>query len=313
MIKYILKRVLLFFPTVFILSVIVFSVVHLAPGDPVQAMFGTNPRPEAIEKIRIHYGLDKPLIVQYGNWIKKIVKLDFGESIVRGDSIKAEIFKRYPRTLFISVEAIIIALFLSIPFALVSAKYHNSMVDIGISGVSLFFISMPEFWVGLVLLLLFGVILGFFPTTSAFLTESFADFLMASILPALSLGLIVFAQITRMLRTELVDNLNKEYILFARIKGISENRTLIFHNLRNSLITTSTVVGLQAGYLMGGVVIIERVYGFPGMGQFLLDGVIRRDYPVIQACTLVFVLTFVIVNLSTDIFYAFLDRRIRYT
>ena len=164
----------------------------------------------------------------------------------------------------------------------------------------------------LLLIIIFGVVFQILPTSSHIFGTGFWPFLRATILPALSLSLIIFAGTARMLRTELISNIKKDYILFARIKGASENRVLIVHNLKNATIATITVIGLQIGYLMGGVVVIERVFGFPGMGQMLLDGISRRDYPVIQAVVLVYVLTFIIINLIIDIIYVFIDSRIKY-
>jgi peptide/nickel transport system permease protein len=311
--KYIFKRIALFFPTVIIISMVIFAVIHMVPGDPIAVMFGYSTKPEIMARVRAHYNLDKPVTVQYIRWVKEIARLDFGQSIVRGEEIWPLIARRYPRTLLLTLEAMLISLVIAFPLALVSARKHNSGVDLGISGVTLIFISMPEFWLAIILILVFGVILNILPTTSQTIASgNFLNFLRLTILPALSIGLIVSAGITRMLRTELVDNLYKDYILFARTKGASERRALFYHNLRNAVIATTTLIGLQVGYLMGGVVIIERVFTFPGMGQLLLDAISTRDYPVIQATILVFALTFVVVNLITDILYAFLDPRIRY-
>jgi peptide/nickel transport system permease protein len=313
MAKYIVKRILLFIPTVFALTIVVFAVIHMVPGDPIAVMFGYSVKPEVIARVRAHYNLDKPVTVQYLMWLKNMLRLDFGQSIVRGDEIWPMIAKRFPRTLLLTLEAMIISVLIAFPLALISARRHNTLTDVGISGVSLVFISMPEFWLAILLILVFGVILNVLPTTSHTLgSGNLFDFLRITILPAASIGLIISAGTTRMLRTELVDNLFKDYILFARTKGASERRTLILHNLRNAVIATSTLIGLQIGYLLGGVVIIERVFTFPGMGQLLLDAVAERDYPVIQVTVLIFALTFVVVNLVTDIIYAFLDPRIRY-
>jgi peptide/nickel transport system permease protein len=314
MIKYIIKRVLLMIPTVFLLTIIVFAVIHMVPGDPITVMFGfEGSYPEEIARIQKFYNLDKPVYVQYALWMKQILRLDFGNSIVRGDPILPMILKRYPRTLILTTGSMLVALVFGVPMALASAKKHNTMLDVAVSGVSLTFISMPSFWLAIIFILVFGVILNILPATShTFASGSPWNFIKTLIMPCVSTGLITSAGITRMLRTELVDNLHKDYILFARTKGASDNRALMYHNLRNAVIATATVVALQMGYLMGGVIIIERVFTFPGMGQLLLDAVTRRDYPIIQVTVLVFALTFVLINFLTDLLYAFLDPRIRY-
>jgi peptide/nickel transport system permease protein len=313
MLKYIVKRILLFVPTVLALTVVVFAVIHMVPGDPITVMFGYSVKPEVIARVRAHYNLDKPIVQQYLMWLRNMARADFGQSIVRGDEIWPMIAKRYPRTLLLTLEALLISLLVAFPLSLASARRHNTLADLSISGVSLVFISMPEFWLAILLILVFGVVLNVLPTTSHTLGSGNAlNFLRITILPAASIGLIISAGITRMMRTEMVDNLHKDYILFARTKGASEWRTLILHNLRNAVIATSTLVGLEIGYMMGGVVIVEKVFTYPGMGQLLLDAVAERDYPVIQATVLIFALTFVVVNLITDVVYAFLDPRIRY-
>lgn len=313
MIKYIIKRLFMVIPTLIILSIIIFSIVHLAPGGPIEAMFGYNVKPEDIAKINEFYGLDDPLPVQYFHWIKKMVSLDFGESIVRGDKILPMILVRLPRTLVLTLMSMVIALTITFPLAIISAKEHGKAADLIISGISLTFISMPQFYIAIILIIIFGLVLRILPTTSyTFAMGTIKDFLKVTILPATAIGLTQAAGITRMLRAEMVDNLNREYITFAKAKGASDGRVLIFHNLRNSLIATSTFIGMGTGYLLGGVVIIEKVFTFPGMGQLLLDSVERRDYPVIQETVLIFCFIFIIINLVTDLLYAVLDPRIRY-
>lgn len=314
MIRYIIVRLALVVPTVFLLSIIVFATIHLVPGDPITVMFGIEGYyPEEVERIKKFYNLDKPVTVQYFLWLNRLLNLDFGNSIVRGEPILPLIATRFPRTIMLTLGSMLVAIAFSVPLAMMAAKKHNTTTDVVISGISLTFISMPTFLLAVLLIMVFGVYLDVLPiTTHRFASGSTWDVVKGLIMPCLAAGLVTSAGITRMLRTELVDNLHKDYVLFARTKGASDNRALVFHNLRNAVIATATLVGLELGYLMSGVIIIEIVFSYPGMGQLLLDGVTRRDYPIIQITVLVFALTFVVINFITDLLYSVLDPRIRY-
>ena len=314
MIKYVIVRLALVFPTVFLISIIVFAAIHMVPGDPITVMFGIEGYyPEAVERIKKFYNLDKPIYVQYVLWLKQLASLDFGNSIVRGEPILPLITTRFPRTIMLTFGSMLVAIAFSVPLAMMAAKKHNTYIDVTISGISLTFISMPTFLLAVLMIMLFGVYLDILPvTTHRFASGTTWDVVKGLIMPCLSAGLVTSAGITRMLRTELVDNLHKDYVLFARTKGASDNRALVFHNLRNAVIATATLVGLELGYLMSGVIIIEIVFSYPGMGQLLLDGVTRRDYPIVQITVLVFALTFVVINFITDLLYSVLDPRIRY-
>ena len=313
MIKYLIKRLAVGLLTLFLVSIVIFLMIHMVPGDPVKVMLGISAKPEDVAELRAVYGLDKPLIVQYYNWIVRIARFDFGNSLTRGDSVKELIAQRLPRTLVLSLTSMFVALIITIPLALLSAKYRGRIVDFVASGLSLTFISTPSFWLGIVLIIIFSVKLRILPGSDFTIgTAKGWEYIKLLILPSIATGLYSSSGMTRMLRSEMIDNMYKDYILFAKVKGANETRVLLFHNLRNSLMATITVMGLTLGYLLGGVVIIEIVFSYPGMGKLLTDAVSLRDYPVIQTVSLIFAFFFIVVNIFTDILYGILDPRISY-
>lgn len=311
--KYIARRILIIIPTLFGISVIVFSMIHFIPGDPIAIMFGRNPDPEQIALIRSLYNLDKPVILQYFYWISNILRGDMGQSISRGLPVATLIVERMPRTLILTVFSTFFALIISLPGGIISAAKQNTWWDFTISSGSLILLSMPGFWKGILAILIFSVTLRWFPTTGyASISEGLLNFLHHITLPTIALGTSLAAVSMRILRSSLLEVLRQDYITVARAKGLQEKVVLYRHALRNALIPTLTVVGMQIGYLFGGTIIIERVFSFPGLGLLLLSSFNARDYPLIQGQILIFAFTFVFINLITDILYSVINPRIRY-
>lgn len=313
MAKYIIKRLLLIIPIVIAISVLVFMVIKLIPGDPVTIMFGRNPNPEQMERVRSLYGLDKPLAQQYFTWFGNILKGNWGNSIQLNEPVLDSIMERLPRTAALCIAGIVVALIIAIPSGIACAKKHNSTTDVAITSMNLLFISVPGFWFGILLILLFSVKLHILPTSGY--VEPAADFsgwVKCMIMPTIATAATFFASLSRLMRSSMLEVLQQDYISLARIKGNSDRRVYYVHALRNSLIPVITAVGLQIGYLMGGTVVIEKVFSYPGMGLLLLTAINQRDYPLIQGILLVFAIIIVIVNLATDITYRLIDPKIRF-
>ncbi len=310
---YIIKRILSMFFMIIIISIIIFFIIKLIPGDPIQIMFGDSPDQIQIQKIRDLYGLDQPFIKQYFIWFGNLVKGDWGTSIILGKPVLSLIMERLPRTAILATLSIIISSILGIVFAVISAAKNNSLLDLGISTLSFVSLSMPQFWFGILLILFFGVTLRILPT-SGYVdpSQGIMDSIKTLILPVAALVASQTAVIVRIQRSSLLDCLNQDYITLARSKGCSEPRVLYIHALRNSLIPTATIIGMRIGYLLGGVVVIERVFAFPGMGTLLISSLFQRDYPIIQGVMLVFSSIVVFVNFITDFLYKVIDPRIRY-
>ena len=311
--KFILKRIFLSIITIVAISIISFSFIHLIPGDPITLMFGKMQNQELIEKVKAHYNLDKPIIYQYFLWIKGVIAGDLGTSIIKSFPVSELIFERIPRTLILAVFGIAISLLLTIPLGIISAYKHNKLPDVAISGFSLFLLSVPEWWWGLILILLISVQFGLLPSSGYIPpTVDFIGFLKIIIMPSIALGLASTAASTRMLRTTMIDILQQDYIKLVKAYGVKNIRILLVHGFRNALLPVITIVGIQFGYLLGGEVIIERVFSYPGLGLLLWQSLEYRDYPTIQGIILIFSSFFVLVNLMVDVMYVLINPIIRY-
>lgn len=311
--RYILGRLLAALPTLFGVTVIAFLIVHLIPGDPIQVMFGTEPDPVVMERMRSLYGLDQPLPIQYLTWLKNMLTGNMGTSIRLNQPIGGMILERLPRTLLLTLSATCLSLIIALPAGVLAAYRRNSWLDLSITGGSLLGMATPSFWQGIMLLILFAVVWPLFPLGGW--VDPSADlkgFLIRLVLPSITLGTSLAAVSARILRSAMLEVLRQEYITVARAKGLQERKVILAHALRNALIPTLTVVAMQIGYLMGGTIVIERVFAFPGLGLLLHSAVQERDYPLIQAQVLVFASFFVLVNLVTDLLYSAIDPRIRY-
>jgi len=314
--KYILRRLFYLIPILILTSILMFSIIYLAPGDPVTIMLGMEGgSKEVAETLREQLGLNRPPYVQYFQWVSNMLQGNFGHSIayLKGQSIAILIKQRLPVTFTLAVFALFIALCLAIPIGTISAIHRGKFIDHIVTTFSILGISMPGFWVGFILIILFSLKLGWLPTIGfVSFFENPWQALRHITMPAFALAIPLAAVITRMLRVCILENLNKEYVLTAKAFGIP-NRKLIFHYiLRNSLIPTITVIGLNVRYLVAGSVVIEKVFGIAGLGALLADAVFARDFVVLQGSVMVLVTLIVLANLVVDVLYAYLDPRITY-
>lgn len=301
---FIIGRIFSAIVVIFGVSCLVFFLIHLIPGDPVEVMLGESARVEEREALRQALGLDLPLFQQFVNYYSGLVQFDLGTSLYSKQSIADKIVERLPATIQLSLVAIGIAIILAIPLGILSAAKRNSAWDQGAMFFSLFGISIPNFWLGPMLILFFSIYLGWFPVSGYEESGSI-------ILPALTLGTGLAAILSRMTRSTLLEVLNEDYIRTARAKGLSEWRVWLNHGFRNALLPLITILGLQLGALLGGAVITETVFSWPGIGSLLIESILQRDYPMVQACVLLITLIYVGVNTLTDILYLYIDPRTR--
>jgi len=305
MFNFVIKRLLLAIPTILGVIFIVMLTIEMVPGDPVMLMLGEQATKETVEKVRTALGLDKPLITRYFLYLRNLAQGDMGRSIRENRLVSKEISDVWPATLELTMAAMAIALFVGILVGIVSAVRPNSFLD-GINRVlSLFGLSMPVFWVGLVLIVIFSYWIRLFPIGGS-------GSLRHLVLPAVTLSLPSIAMISRMTRSSLLEVLKEDYVRTARAKGVSERRVILKHALKNALIPIVTLSGLQLGQLMGGAILTETVFAWPGLGRLMVRAIFARDYILLQGAVLVFALAFVLINLVVDISYSFLDPRVRY-
>ena len=310
---YILKRLGVGLITLFLISIIIFSIVHLLPGDPIQVMFGQNPNPKLIEITRAYYGLDRPIIAQYLSWLGKVGRGDLGASIMNGQPVSVLLLPRIGRSMLLTFFGIFFSLIIAFPSGIISAYKHNSWLDLSISSVSLVLISIPEFWIGILYMMIFAVWLAILPTSGFYpIFENFGGFMQIILLPALTVASVQAAQTTRMTRAAMLEVLSQDYITLMRAMGVGRARLHVVHAFRNAMIPIVTLVGIQMGSLLGGVIIVERVFTYPGLGLLMVKSIQERDYPVVQACIMVFAALFVIVNIAVDIIYSLINPKVRY-
>ncbi len=332
MIAMLLRRLVLLIPILFGVTVIVFGAVRLVPGDPAQVMLGERASPEAIARVREQLGLNQPLPVQFAGTVTRMAQGDLGRSIVTSAPVTQEISQRFPATVELGVAALAIALAVGIPLGILAAARKNSWIDVLSTSGALVGVSMPIFWLGLVLMLLFSAQLRVLPLSGrldlaldiapitglhlvdALLRADFAAFRSAAVhlvLPALTLATVPMAIIARMTRSAMLEVLGADYVRTARAKGLAERAVVWRHALANAAIPIATVAGLQLGYLLSGAVITETIFSWPGIGSLAVQSVFSRDFPVLQGCVLIFATCFVLVNLATDMLYTRLDPRLR--
>lgn len=309
MFAFITRRVLEMVPTIILLTLVVFILMQLVPGDP--ALMVGDPRmaknPEVLKKLREHWGLDKPLPMQYLTFLGKLVQGRLGRSYALREPVTSVIKRRLPVTLRLASSAILFAAVIGISLGILSALYKGTLVDLFAMSGAVFGISMPNFWLGLMLIYLFGVVLGVLPTSG--FGEGRISHL---ILPMITVGTAYTAIITRTTRSAVLDMLNKEYVRTARSKGLAERLVVSKHVIRNALIPIITILGLQFGFLLTYTFVTEIIFSYPGMGSLMINSIYRRDLPTLQGCILVAGMAFLVINLLIDILYAYLDPRIRY-
>ena len=314
MLNYLLKRLAAVIPVLFIVSIFTFLLIHLIPGDPIAAMLGPSATKAEYQALKKELGLDKPLLVQYLNWLNRIAHGDMGKSISNERPVLEIILSRFPVTFVIAILASIISILIAIPLGVVAALKRNTHLDFIAMFVAFLGISVPSFWLGLMLIYLFAVNLGWLPAIGYVpLSENFFQGVRFLILPAASMGLILAAVVTRMVRSSMLEVLSQEYIVTARSKGLRQTTILITHALKNALIPVITVIGFNFGYLLGSTVVIEQVFTLPGIGSMVITAVLGRDYPVLQGAILFITFFYLMINLIVDILYGFLDPRIRYS
>lgn len=312
-VEYSANRLLSAVFVLFVASIAIFSILRLIPGDPAALILGANANPEAIQQTRARLNLDLPIWEQYIRWLGGILTLSMGNSMNTGQPIFEIVQERYPRSLILATCSLLVAIAISVPLGIVSSTNRNSIIDYVAVLFSQTGISMPQFVLGIVFILLFAGQLDLLPA-SGFVSplKSPVQFLEHITLPALTLGIINGAILTRFIRSEMLEELNKDYVRTAKAYGHPTSRITRRYVLKNALIPTLTVVGLQFAKLIGGLVIIEEVFSYPGMGIMILDALFVRDYPVLQAGLLIIAATFIVVNLIIDIVYGFLNPKIRY-
>ena len=330
---YIIKRLIQLIPVVIGVTIIAFSLIHLAPGDPARTMLGQHATQQEINEIREKYGLDEPVYVQYALWLNGVLHGDLGRSILTKELVVIEIAERFPNTIELAIAAMIFAIVIGGLAGIISASKQYSITDYTVMGIALFGISMPVFWLGIMLMLIFGVILGWLPiggridliipfqrvtgfmVLDSIITGNFTaliSILKHLILPAIALGTIPMAMIARVTRSSMLEVLRQDFIRTERAKGLSERVVIYKHAVRNAMIPVITVIGLNFGLLLAGAILTETVFSWPGLGRLVVESVYERDYPLVVGCILIFAIVFVIVNLITDLLYTYIDPRIKY-
>ena len=305
MLSYILRRLVLTLPVLFGVATLVFSLIHLVPGDPAQAMLGDGASPEDIAQLRTRLGLDRPLTEQYARYLRGLVRGDLGTSLRTQQPVTTQIAERLPATAELASAAMLVAVALALPLGLIAAVWRGTWVDQSAMGLALVGISVPGFWLGPLLALIFSVELGWLPVSGR---GSFAHL----VLPAITLGSALAAILARMTRASVLEELREQYVVAARARGVSRVRAVVVHALRNSLIPVVTILGLQLGAVLTGSIITETIFSWPGVGRLLIQSINFRDYPMVQGCILLIAVTYVTMNLVTDLVYGWLDPRIRF-
>ncbi|WP_405094558.1 nickel ABC transporter permease [Micromonospora sp. NBC_01412] len=312
MLRITLIRLISVIPALLGISVISVLVIRMIPGDVISSIMGQDFGDPAIEaEMRRYFGLDMPVYEQFVRWLGALLQGDLGTSMRTGQPVLEEIMQRFPSTLLLAVSALLVSILISIPLGVLSATKRNGLLDASTRVVSLIGLSVPNFWLGILLVYVFSVSLGWLPSQGAGEGEGFLGSLKYLILPSVTLGASLAAISMRMTRSSMLEVLNQDYVRTARAKGLAERVVMVRHALRNSLIPVVTVLGIQAGALLGGTVIVEQVFAWPGLGTMVIRGISQRDYPVVQGTLLFLALFYVVVNLLVDLLYTYLDPRLR--
>ncbi|HUQ26732.1 MAG TPA: nickel ABC transporter permease [Burkholderiales bacterium] len=305
MARYLLRRLVLTVPVLLGVATLVFALIHLVPGDPAQSMLGESASPKEIEALRKSLGLDQPLVAQYRGFLGGVARGRLGTSFRFGTPVTEEIRKRLPDTALLAVSAMMVAIVVAIPLGIVAAVFRGRFLDHAAMTLALAGISMPSFWLGPLLAILFAVRLGWLPVSGSGTAAHL-------VLPAVTLGTALAAILARMTRSSVIEELRELYVMAARARGLSQARAVLRHAFRNSLIPVVTIIGLQFGAVLTGTIITETIFGWPGVGRLLIQAINTRDYPLVQGCILFISVTYVAMNLITDLTYGFLDPRIRF-
>ena len=304
MLKYILKRLLSLLPVIIGATLIVYLIMNMAKGDPARIILGETATPEAIAQLREEMGLNDPVLIQYGRYMLNLVRGDLGTSYRTNAPVADEIFARLPNTLWLAAVSITICILLAIPLGTIAAIKQNSLLDGVCMVLSLLGVSIPSFWLGLLLILLFTWQLGWLPSFGA-------DEWKSVILPAFSLAVSSMASVARTHRASMLEVIRQDYIRTARSKGISKSEVIMRHALRNAMIPTMTSIGIQVGFLLSGTVLVETVFSWPGLGRLMITSIQQRDIPTVLGCIIIFAIFFSIVNLIVDLLYGLIDPRMK--
>jgi ABC-type dipeptide/oligopeptide/nickel transport system permease component len=305
MTRYLARRLLLTIPVLLGVATLVFALIHLVPGDPAQTMLGESASPDEVADLRTTLGLDKPLLAQYRDFLSGVARGDLGTSFRYGTPVTREIRQRVPDTAVLAVCAMAVAVVFALPLGIIAAMYRGRFTDHAAMTIALAGISMPNFWLGPLLAILFAVNLGWLPVAGSGTVAHL-------VLPSVTLGVALAAILARMTRASLLEELRELYVLAARARGLSRVRAILRHAFRNSLIPIVTIIGLQFGAVLTGTIITETIFAWPGVGRLLIQAINNRDYPLVQGCILFISVTYVAMNLITDLTYGFLDPRIRF-
>jgi ABC-type dipeptide/oligopeptide/nickel transport system permease component len=304
MLRHLLQRFLLTLPALWLVLTLVFLMIHIVPGDPVEQMLGEGAAPGEVANLRHTLGLDRPLLAQYGHYLRDLAHGDLGQSFKFQAPVRRIIFERYPATLQLAFLAIVVCAAIAIPAGVLAAQRRGHAADRAVGVLTLFGLAVPNFALGPVLILLFSIELGLLPVSGR---GSAANY----ILPAATLGAALAAILTRMVRGAMLEELSSDYVRTARAKGLSTHAVLFRHALRNALIPIVTILGLQFGTLLAGTIVTETIFSWPGIGRLTVQAISARDYPLLQGCILVIALSYVVVNFITDVLYSLIDPRVR--
>ena len=305
MVRYLLRRLLLTVPVMLGVATLVFALIHLVPGDPAQAMLGEGATAEEVVRLRTSLGLDRPLVAQYGSFLGGVARGDLGKSFRTGQPVTSEIWRRLGDTAILAVCAMGVAIAVALPLGIIAAVFRGRPLDHAAMTLALAGISMPSFWLGPLLAIFFAVRLGWLPVSGSGTPWHL-------VLPAVTLGTALAAILARMTRSSVIEELRELYVMAARARGLSHARAVVRHAFRNSLIPVVTIIGLQFGAVLTGTIITETIFAWPGVGRLLITAINTRDYPLVQGCILFISVTYVAMNLLTDLTYGLLDPRIRF-
>jgi peptide/nickel transport system permease protein len=313
--RYLARRLLQLVPVLLGVSVVIFTVLRLAPGDPAEVMLGSQATKEDLERLRAELGLTEPVHVQYFLWMSHVVRGDLGRSIWRKRPVLTEVLHHYKATIILTLAALTLSAVGGTTLGVTAAVRPNSLLDRCSAVASLFGASMPVFWLGIVLMVIFALELRWLPASGMFSPYGggdLGDLLRHLVLPAVTLASATITIIARLTRSAMLEVLGQDYIRTARAKGLVEWAVVVRHGLKNALVPIITVIGVQTGVLLGGAVLTETVFAWPGVGTLMVQGILARDFPLVQGCVLIIAMTFVLINLAVDLAYAWLDPRIRY-
>lgn len=312
LIRYALKRLLYFFPVILAISFLTFIMIRLIPGDPARTLAGLMASEEDVERIRIQLGLKEPIHIQFIKWFSNILNGDLGISIRTNKPVALEIFSRLPSTLELTIVGLFLAIIIGIPLGIIAAIKRGKLSDTLLTVFTLSGVSIPVFWMGLVLIYIFSLSLGILPVSGRVEPIWSIEGLSHIILPAITIAAPSAGVFARITRSSMIEVLEQDYIRTAKAKGLTTNIIIFRHCIRNTLVQLSTIIGMQFGFLLGGAIVTETVFAWPGIGKLLVDAIISRDYPLVQGIVLIYSILFILVNLFVDILYGIIDPRIRY-